>query len=188
MFGLVAGEVSTNALREALRLLVYASGLLAAPGSWTQRVWARDKHGNSVAPEDRGAVSFCLAAAVFRAAYDLYATQVESLSLSDPGERLEAPRRTVVALQLLAVPAFLRLAELVGDSPPGRGSKRAAAGEEVPKHVLRIQQVWVPLIVSENRLASREVVLEILSETISLCRAELQARAAAKPRRRGKPA
>lgn len=55
------------AKKTALSVLVKARELLTPPGAWVKNEWARNARGEHVLPDDKGAICFCAAGAIWRA-------------------------------------------------------------------------------------------------------------------------
>jgi hypothetical protein len=102
MAGLLEG-LSTNTLREALRLLKRAQLILGSAGQWCQHDWAVDAAGNAVSPSDATATRFCVAGAVMRAEHELHGTpfQVIAEELQEP---ISGPKSVLSALAALSLP------------------------------------------------------------------------------------
>jgi hypothetical protein len=104
---------TTNSLREALRLLLRAHGLILVPEHWTTEAWSRDRKGNHVWVDHKTARSWCVAGAVLRAQGDLYGMTGLKIFADQETDEVVAvlgPKRVVVALELLGW--FLVIANL----------------------------------------------------------------------------
>ena len=76
----------------------------------------------------------------------------------------------MVALELLAIPSVVRVAELLLERTAGQPSKPAARKKRTEqKPLLRVQPVWAAALVNDISAAcvTHEVILDILSTTIA---------------------
>jgi hypothetical protein len=124
-------EYTTNSMREALRLLLYAHRLILEPENWTKEAWARARKGNPISVDHKNARSWCVAGAVLRAQSDLYGVPgplAITNQETDEVIAVVAPKRVAVALELLG--RFLVVANLgvldVKLSLKKTGKKKAA--------------------------------------------------------------
>lgn len=101
---LLAGY-STNALREAARLIRFAHLLLAEPSEWTRERWSVDANGREVPFDSLNGVRWCAGGAILRAhrALSGYAVPIEIPidPRTNEADRVAQPKRAVVALELL---------------------------------------------------------------------------------------
>jgi hypothetical protein len=125
-------DYTTNSLREALRLLLHAHGLILAPEHWTEEAWARDGKGNPVYVDHMSAHSWCVAGAVLRAQSDLYDTTgpMKVIEEDKAGEIVAVlgPKRVDVALQLLGRSLLIANRQIVDGKTAPKRTEREKKG------------------------------------------------------------
>jgi hypothetical protein len=123
---------TTNSLREALRLLLHAHGLILAPEHWTKEAWARDGKGNPVYVDHMSAHSWCVSGAVLRAQSDLYDTTgpMKVVEEDKAGEIVAVlgPKRVGVALQLLGRSLLIANRRIIDDKTVPKKTGREKKG------------------------------------------------------------
>jgi hypothetical protein len=119
-------DYTTNSLREALRLLLRAHGLILEPEHWTKEAWARNRKGGTVPVGHTRAFSWCVSGAVLRAQSDLYgANELLTVAKEDESGEIVAvlgPKRVAVALELIGRFIVMANWDLIDRKP---GSEKA---------------------------------------------------------------
>lgn len=185
----IAAGFSTGSLRQALRLLLRTSELLATPDRWTRDAWARDREGDPVRVTARAAVAWCLTGAVLRAEAELFGTKVQhGPATAEWGlpSRVVGPKRLENALTMLGWWLALVFRRVHSDqlAAEQRAAAKTAKAKSSATHELLIDTRLVSVLNDQPTIEHEHILfaLELAADEI---RRELRERRAknAKPAR-----
>jgi hypothetical protein len=176
----IAADFSTSSLRQALRLLVRTSELLAEPDRWTRDAWARDRKGKPVGVAAKAAVAWCLTGAVLRAEAELFGTKVQhGPATAEWGlpSRVRGPKRLENALIMVGFWMGIVFRRIHQDqlAAEARAAAKTAKAKSSATHELVLDTRLVSVLNDQPTVQYEHIVLA-LELAIDNVRGELRER------------